>query len=985
MTKGEHRIAHLKESSENSSPEAHSNLVADPMNTAFIGDIALEQLVEQEANGTQMPPNGAHPPFPGPQALGDSSELKPAPESTLEETIKKWGLSSLLSRGRTGSIPSNLDTSSVSTAPTTMTTTKGGWFGKGRSRRSSRASSADMVLSNNILSEEPPKPSDTTPIVGGLPLIEVSLPGVEAAAEAEDTNDIYSISTQENGGTSLQRGISVSAPVSTHVTPVIDPLLPPVSGNKKGTHRRHRSLLVSLGWSKASRSTASNTSNSGDLDTLEDNTNGDRSNGSTSGLAAGGLDGDGCGDGRNDNLAPSGSLIDIELLEVELPPSVPFATRGMSNMGNSCFLNAALQCLRHTPGLPTILVPGLHEKAEQKAKEQLEARTQAAVAEVETETEAKKSREKDQEAVKVGKQEESAPKETVAALAKIARATTTTAVMTSMTGGREEAETALLNGLTNDRNEDPTRVAADTTEESAIALQEQELENTAAAAAPPPSPPLSGAAVPVAPPPAPLPRPSQGELASSIATLFTELFLNPVTTAANGSSSSSLISPAVSPLTLLSVLRRFPTASDYFDGRQQDCQEVLQILLDLLHEDLNRVEPMKKKKEEDSEEDIDQEKKVGEKEHQPKKNEGGRIKDTVQAMRSASTGLPPRPPTPFTSPSVAPLALPPPPPPPPPLSLLKVSTTDESIKADNAWSSWRRTADSPISDIFMGQLQSSVTCSKCGGRFTMYEPFWELSLPLAPNSGGAFSWLTFKPGGSSLSLQDCLRAYTAGEKLDGKEAFSCEKCGEKTPATKQLCLHRLPDALILHVKRFKHGGAGGGGDKLTTDVVFPLHSLDLSNHLSPESPHPLQECLYDLYAISYHTGSLAGGHYLACCRLSKEGKEGMTTTHDSSWYLFNDETVTPVAEGNVKTQNAYILFYARRKFKDPSAAAAAFALRAAAKQGGSSGGSGSGHHHRRSASSGGSGSGGGGFLFGNRSKEKAVAVAASKEKRDESC
>lgn len=28
-------------------------------------------------------------------------------------------------------------------------------------------------------------------------------------------------------------------------------------------------------------------------------------------------------------------------------------------------------------------------------------------------------------------------------------------------------------------------------------------------------------------------------------------------------------------------------------------------------------------------------------------------------------------------------------------------------------------------------LQSSVTCHGCGRRFTMYEPFWDLSLPLA--------------------------------------------------------------------------------------------------------------------------------------------------------------------------------------------------------------------------------------------------------------
>jgi len=977
MTEAEHRITQPKESSEKSSPEAHSTLIADPMKSAFIGD-DREQGVGQEANGTLRTPNEVHPPS---QALNDSFEITLDPESAPEETSKKWGLTSLLSRGRSDSICPKLDTGSLSTAPTTTGTKGGGWFGKGRSRHSSRANSADTALSNIRLTEAPVKPSNT-PIVGGLPLVEVGLPEDEAPLEAANADDIDSFSTQEKSGSSPRRGKSVSAPVSTNVTPVTDSLLPPANGtSKKGTHRRHRSLLGSLGWSKGSRSAASIASNSEDLDRLEDNINRDKRNGNNSGLAAAGLDGGGVG-GIN-KLGRSGSLADLELLEVVLPPPVPFATRGMSNTGNSCFLNAAVQCLRHTPGLPLVLIPSLHEKAEQKAKEQLQAQTQAAA-----EGEATKSNEKEQEALKAEKQEESPSKETVAALANLAGEPKTatevpTASMADSAGEEAAVKPVLPNDSTNEG--DTTGDAANMAEESAVAEQ-QGQEN--AAASPPQSQPVVVPAAPAAAPPPP--RPSQGELASSIADLFTELYVNPVPPSASNGSNCSAFSSAVSPSKLLNVLCRFPTAADYFDGRQQDCQEVLQILLDLLHEDLNRVEPRKKKetdKDEDEEEQEEEEghqeeEKVEETKQEQKIDDGGSLKDTVQAMRSASLGLPPRPPTPATLPSVASLALPPS----PTTSLIKGNNTDESIKADTAWTSWRRTVDSPIADLFMGQLQSSVNCSKCSGRFTMYEPFWELSLPLAPSSGGAFSWLPFK--GSSLTLQDCLRAYTAGEKLDGKEAFSCEKCCDKTAATKQLRLHRLPDALVLHVKRFKHGGAGGGGDKLTTDVAFPLRSLDLSNCLSPESPHPSQECLYDLYAISYHTGSLAGGHYLACCRLSKEGAEGKTTTSAPSWYLFNDEKVTPVAEENVKIQNAYILFYARRKFKDPSAAAAVFALRDAAKQSGSSGDGVSGHRHRRSASSGASGSGGGAFLFGNRNKEKAAsataAAVASKEKGNES-
>ena len=54
----------------------------------------------------------------------------------------------------------------------------------------------------------------------------------------------------------------------------------------------------------------------------------------------------------------------------------------------------------------------------------------------------------------------------------------------------------------------------------------------------------------------------------------------------------------------------------------------------------------------------------------------------------------------------------------------------------------------------------------------------------------------------------------------GDEAFQCEVCRERTPATKRLRLHRLPRVLLLHIKRFKYNGTTR--EKLTTNVTYPL-------------------------------------------------------------------------------------------------------------------------------------------------------------------
>jgi hypothetical protein len=40
--------------------------------------------------------------------------------------------------------------------------------------------------------------------------------------------------------------------------------------------------------------------------------------------------------------------------------------------------------------------------------------------------------------------------------------------------------------------------------------------------------------------------------------------------------------------------------------------------------------------------------------------------------------------------------------------------------------------------------------------------------------------------------------------VQGAEAFHCERCNEKTAATKHLRVHRFPEVLVLHIKRFKY-------------------------------------------------------------------------------------------------------------------------------------------------------------------------------------
>ena len=80
----------------------------------------------------------------------------------------------------------------------------------------------------------------------------------------------------------------------------------------------------------------------------------------------------------------------------------------------------------------------------------------------------------------------------------------------------------------------------------------------------------------------------------------------------------------------------------------------------------------------------------------------------------------------------------------------------------------------------------------------------------------------------------------------------------------------------------------------------------ITSPLIPVSPPPLtlsvgfkkDKALYKLYAISHHSGSLYGGHYVADA--IRQGK----------WHHFNDSCVSS-GEPASSSSSAYVLFYAR--------------------------------------------------------------------------
>ncbi|KAI9597539.1 hypothetical protein BDF19DRAFT_463926 [Syncephalis fuscata] len=154
-----------------------------------------------------------------------------------------------------------------------------------------------------------------------------------------------------------------------------------------------------------------------------------------------------------------------------------------------------------------------------------------------------------------------------------------------------------------------------------------------------------------------------------------------------------------------------------------------------------------------------------------------------------------------------------------------------------------------------------------------------------------------------LTLQRCLEEFTRAEQLSEDDSWYCPECKEHRQATKKFDLWRLPDTLVVHLKRF--GQSRGWRDKIDELVEFPTEGLDLSEWVISEQDKQ-KPAIYDLYAVSNHFGGLGGGHYTAYAK----------NIATNVWYDFDDSTVTSMKEDQVMTRSAYLLFYKRREGSD---------------------------------------------------------------------
>ena len=226
-----------------------------------------------------------------------------------------------------------------------------------------------------------------------------------------------------------------------------------------------------------------------------------------------------------------------------------------------------------------------------------------------------------------------------------------------------------------------------------------------------------------------------------------------------------------------------------------------------------------------------------------------------------------------------------------------------------------------VSDVFAGKTCSSVTCENCKHTSNRFEDFYNLTLEVK----------------NITNLNDSLQKLSVPEIIDD---FKCSNCNEKVTIKKVTALNKLPNVLVVHLKRFYLNYETCQTQKINSKFEFPKY-LDLKEFCTEqfnkdetlETYNRVDDYYqYELKGINVHTGSADGGHYFSFIDVNRDGKDNSLSVYPKeNWLQFNDSHVSEFDTDTIQSecfggnsegrpyeniQNAYLLIY-ERKTKTP--------------------------------------------------------------------
>eukprot|EP01083_Nonionella_stella_P003073 8733_1 len=220
---------------------------------------------------------------------------------------------------------------------------------------------------------------------------------------------------------------------------------------------------------------------------------------------------------------------------------------------------------------------------------------------------------------------------------------------------------------------------------------------------------------------------------------------------------------------------------------------------------------------------------------------------------------------------------------------------------NNLQDSRMKISDGPYDSLSIG-IRWKIGAKMCFNHNPFLSPLHDKSVAELSNKYDNKS--SYNKVEKTVALSECIDEFVDEETLSKNDAWYCRNCGEHKEAKKKLDLYTLPDILIIHLKRFSQNGYFR--EKNECCVKYPIKSLDLTQWIQDENENDNESndrMLYDLFAVSIHSGGLGGGHYIAYAKNLENGE----------WFDFDDSCVTPINENAANTNSAYVLFYNKRQ------------------------------------------------------------------------
>ncbi|KAF2898998.1 hypothetical protein ILUMI_07177 [Ignelater luminosus] len=182
------------------------------------------------------------------------------------------------------------------------------------------------------------------------------------------------------------------------------------------------------------------------------------------------------------------------------------------------------------------------------------------------------------------------------------------------------------------------------------------------------------------------------------------------------------------------------------------------------------------------------------------------------------------------------------------------NTDDDGASVDsNPENSKKKVGYNFVIEDFEGITLRRTTCLECENFSEKKEPFFDIPVPITYNEND------FETNPNEIYRKACLTI----EKLCDSNKYLCENCQRYNEAKREVLFEKLPNILVLQLKRFTTTAAGVQKVNSYLPTPLKLECFCVSCNES-ESLHRYQLCC----VIMHLGGTLASGHYIAYVKVT---------------------------------------------------------------------------------------------------------------------